>query len=380
LTVLCVAASRALATALSAALRTRRGRDLALLATGLVAVTGYVVLPRQRDPGALVHLKPSALTATLAVLPPGALARAVVMARDGSLVRASLLLAYGAAAVAASLALFAASLGREVVQHGDRSVVRAGDTRLPLFPRPLRWLPASPVGAVTAKELRYFLSRDPRQLQMLVFGAAVAAVTLWRSVASGDAVIGQVAAPLLVVLLGAQSLGNQFGVDADAVQHYQLTGVGMRSVLAGKNLAVLVLLLPATVAAQVAVAVLTHGFGRLPGAVLCAGGTLGVLAGFGDVLSVRAAYPIARGDARPSGRQATTALVGVIGVFCSLALAVPLLGLMLWSDIALGTNLPGGVAALALGGLAWWAGWSRAARWADTHGPELAAKLRLGEG
>jgi len=377
--VLSVVTSRAVAVALAAVLRSRRGRDLGLLATGLVATATYLLLPRVGgDVDEIVSMAPTPLTRLLGALPPGALAQAVVAARDGEVLGALARLAYGAAAVAAALGFWAWSLGREQVHGGGRSRVRAGATGLPLFPRSARWLPATATGATAAKELRYLLSRDPRQLQMLVFGAAVVGVTLWPVVVSRDPMLGQLAAPLVVVLLGAQTCGNQLGADADAVAQYHLAGARWRHVLGGKNLAIAVVVGGAAVATQTAVTMLLGGWSRLPGSLLCAAGVLGVVAGFGDVLSVRFAYPIARGDARPTGRQAGTAVAGVLGVFVSLGLSVPLILATAASDVFLGTNLPGALAALAAGAAVWWAGMRHGAGWAERNAPELLAKLRLG--
>ncbi|MGI9120267.1 MAG: hypothetical protein ACR2G7_09145 [Acidimicrobiales bacterium] len=97
---LCILGGRALSTALSGVLRSRRGRDLTALATVLVAV----VVPQSfRLFGDVERSQVDAVARAVAWTPPGLAARAVVDARAGELV--SSLAALGAStAVAGALA------------------------------------------------------------------------------------------------------------------------------------------------------------------------------------------------------------------------------------------------------------------------------------
>jgi ABC-2 type transport system permease protein len=178
---ICVAASRALVTALSSLLRSRRGRDLSVAISGLLVLGIYVMaLTIQR--AAILRPGLAGLGAGLAAVarivrwaPPGMTANAVVPAsagRYGPAVRE-----LGAGAVSAALALWLwLVLLRRALETADSSTLPAGcrsDRRRSARPVPAAGWRAHPrpwssrALTTTGRELRYY-RRDPRREQQLV--------------------------------------------------------------------------------------------------------------------------------------------------------------------------------------------------------------------
>lgn len=351
---LCLVLSRAVTTALSGALRTRRGRDvLAIGAVFFIVLTQIPGLILNRglpaDPEALLASTAAALRWT----PPGLAAHAII---DGGLVGVGEL-AVLAAIVAAVGWLWIVALRRAMVtpdsstQSGG-AVRRAGRSRFGALA-----LPSGMLGAVVAKELKY-ARRDPRG-RINWFTAIMVSGVLMFSMRGQD---GQ--GPMLAILpvgLAALMIGfhaaNSFGIDGRSLWMNAVafaTERDLRTDLAGRHLALAVIAVPLlTVVAVVATAVMGYSGSALVTAVF-AWGVLGVALGVGAVVSVLLpfTYPerlnaftgAAPGQGGLAFAATLTALIGT-GLL-SLPFVVPLLfGQTLWALAA----VPYGVAVAWVG-------------------------------
>src|SRR5262249_22617637 len=145
LTLMCVVASRAAATAAGDVLRSRRGRDVGVIALALFAAALFGVAYRFRQGvDELVGLRPSALVDALSVWPPGARPGAVTAAGENRLLLATALLAYGAATTLGLAMLWSKAIERAIVTPGEsvagpRRIADGSSVRL--TGRAMRWLP-----------------------------------------------------------------------------------------------------------------------------------------------------------------------------------------------------------------------------------------------
>jgi ABC-2 type transport system permease protein len=385
---LCVLAARALTTALSRWLRSRRVRDLTIVVVSLGALglnLGIQVLVRSTHPARLADLDwLRSLGRALGWLPPGLAARAMATAgRGGSLLVAGLELA-GAAATALLLAWWwYASLRRvltTVEPSGKPQRVSGGEVSL--FPRVTRrLLPLDRRGAVAAKDLRYF-ARHPR-LRVLWLTAALFAVILpafllvSRNGPREFAALGSLAS---LYMLNSGAL-NQFGADGPAYWANVAAGGGSRADLVGKNVA---LALPGfALVSLVSIALTAAGGGwvYLPVTLCLAVGILGIMLGVADYVSIR--FPFALSNvstnvwaSQGAGAGCAVGLVQLLAMAIEGALMLPLgillvVGLTVWRP-ALAILCP---FAVAYGYAFWRMGVHLGAEWLDAHQPELLAAL-----
>ena len=251
---LCAAASRLVGTAISGAARTRRWRDIALLAGPVIAIgtnVGLQVLSRSLSESATSRqfgeLGPIRTTARVLGGPAGL---AIGMAREGRAVEAVAALLLAAVLLATVLVGWALALERVMTSDGgSRAPASARDIR-PLRPRLVGWLPAGRLGAVAAKELR-LVWRDPRQRVNLfgaLFGAAVPLFSYRFMLVQSPTPRVALLAAMPAFILGTQAT-NQFGYDGPAHWVSVATGSDPRPELLGKNLARLLLSLPVVVLA-----------------------------------------------------------------------------------------------------------------------------------
>jgi ABC-2 type transport system permease protein len=297
LLVLAATTARTLSTVLAAGLNSRRGRDATIVITSMIvlAVQGLrFVRFTAFDAGTV-----EGVANVLRWWPPGMLGHAVVDARAGNFVPAVLQLVPAAILIPLLLRWWSVALERSmtVVPGGQTAKRRASADTLPLRFRRLRFLDRGPWGAVTAKELRY-VGREPRRKVTLVnsvlFGIAL---PVWAAL-RGGADQGSKAVLLATVAGYIAVLGssNQFGLDGPAVWLDAVAGDTMRSVLVGKNVAVVLEVLPIVTVVGVATAALTGGWLYLPAAFVLSLAGLGVGLATADVVSVL--YPIPLPESR----------------------------------------------------------------------------------
>ncbi|MFN2608847.1 MAG: hypothetical protein ABR511_13315 [Acidimicrobiales bacterium] len=384
----CVTLGRSVVTALSVALRSRRGRDLRVILVALVAVLPqglrFVHFDRAgSDLGPYRHV-----TRVLGWLPTALPMRAMVEASRGRGVAAVGDLVLAGLAIALLLRWWASSLERVVTTPeaagGRRRAAGEGHhpgparTRTPLFGAAFAWLPRTRTGVVAARELRTSWREPQRRAQTVSSFAlpfVLAAPLLARGVSHRH---GLVFAPLLVVALGGTRAYNLLGVDGAAWWAHEATGGDLGADLRGKNLAFAVATLPVVLAAGAVLAALTGGWSELALTAMLALALCLVQLGIGDVLSVRAPFrPPASATnvwASGTGQGCLSGLVGIAGLAAQALLAVPvLLAFRHWP--ALGARALTALAAVMAAAAVWRLGLRLALRAGATRGPEILAVL-----
>jgi ABC-2 type transport system permease protein len=379
---LCVVLSRAAATALSRLLRSRRGRDLGVALTALVAVSGQLVNPLLQRVGHSQGAQQGAheVADVLAVLPPGLLASAPRLAREGSLPLALLHLLIGAASVGLLLLLWAQALRRsEETVDATTSPTRKTTG---LTPRLLTGLlPHGRTGAVASKDLRY-LARDPRRLIQLATGTVFPAffVVVTPSLSSGGGTSPKMVFAVAGIALFAGLAGsNRFGHDGTSTWMLVASGADRRAArkdLLGGDLALVLAVGPLMLLAGVVIAVVCDGWHYLAAAEGLGFAILGVTVGAAGLVAVLAPFPLPEGSrnafSNGGGGQGLFATVLVFGLIAVVAVAsLPLL-LLLFPHLHSTTLLVvGPVYGLVVGGLAREA----AARLWTNRGPEVLLRL-----
>lgn len=234
----CLVSARVVTTFLSDVLRSRRGRDLVAIVGPLIGFSGLALqsLTAQRAADGI------AFPTFLWVLPPGALARSIeeFAIGDGS---ALLFLVYGVLATVGLVLLFGLSLVRLVTRSprsGPRAQAGSGSLMKGIWSRLSGSGSSSAlVAAVAAKEMRG-LRRDPR-LRSQFIGLGIALLVVATGV--GRQLLGTDYAPLVAVagaFIGVNATGfNLFGMDNGSFWAYLASGVPWRSVILGKNVAIL---------------------------------------------------------------------------------------------------------------------------------------------
>jgi ABC-2 type transport system permease protein len=290
---LCVVASRTLVSLLVPILRSRRGRDFTILAVTLLGLTPPLLEVFAARGGHDLH-QVFIQTAHRVRLTPFAWggSAAADAAHGHYLAAVGFLAAVGALTVGLlwvwSRALEHALTSSDAPAASPRPT-RAG-TNAGLIPRALPFLPRNRVGAVAAKDLRYF-ARDPRRRAPLIGALIVPAVALFASLSSGPTRPESTTLLGLVAVLPAAGLTlNQFGLDGAALWSSVAAGNDPRSDLIGKNLASILVMVPLATVSAFVCAAFTHGWAYLPITLGLAPAIFGVLLGVGDVMSVRVPY------------------------------------------------------------------------------------------
>jgi ABC-2 type transport system permease protein len=326
----CVAASRLVATALSAFTRRRRWRDIALTVVPLTWF-GLNILFRVYAPGA-GSLKVAAVIGRF--LPSGPGAFAVVEARRGEALGALAGVLVEAALLLLALRLWWAAIERVLTTATESGGSQSGPAVSSLIPRWARWLPANRVGGVAAKELRLNW-REPRRRTGLISAAFLAIfplLTTHRNGGGPHAVVLFAAFPAVVFGLNAL---NQFTWDGPRYWTHVIAGDDTRSDLIGKNIETAIIGVPLTLALSAVVGAVTGGWEYVVPTLFLGVLALGVELGVGNVLSV--AMPIA---APESGTNAWANNSGQ-----GLQMLGPIWGAMLLMAVFLA---PFGVATVAL--------------------------------
>ena len=380
---LCITTARAVTTALSRRLSSRRGRDLLTVVAALVGlvVAGLVQLPRlvvsSDGPQSIddVQRALSAAADGLSVLPPAWAARAVTAASAGDLGQAVLWLAAVFATAAGALWWWATGLERAFDAPAVEGPVR---TDADLFPRLLQWLPRNRLGAGIAKDLRYSWRVPQLRVQYLILGLMVIPTALFAATSVTEPAV-VVLAPLGLLLIGATGM-NLFGADRGAVWLLDATGPNPRTDLMAKAAVPVLLGLPVTWVIALSLAAATSGWSMLPATMLISLGVAGVVTGVGTVVSVLAPFPLPESPtnvfAANAGAGCSTVVLQGLGLLAELVLLVPVAVLAVIS--VLGGSLPllvPAAVAVVLGGGVWWLGLNIAARRMGQRGPEFAAAL-----
>ncbi|WP_055546685.1 hypothetical protein [Streptomyces sp. NBRC 110028] len=341
LTVLtCVALARAVATANTRLLSSRKGRDLALLSGLFIAIgTQFVNMGVQKlsGEGGLGVLRPAA--DILRWVPPATAIDAVQGVSEG---------AYGLAA--AQFALSAAALGllmwwwsrslTHLMTTPDSSTIQPEKPRRGAegagssagAPGPLgRLVPAGRSGTVMLRTLRYAV-RDPKVKASWVSSLGVGLLLPIITSIQGNGSIYW--ACWATGMLGMQ-MYNQFGQDSSAFWMVAQTISSPRDAyleLRGRAFAIALVGLPYALLAVVASALFMHDLPAVPEALGLAFGLLGGLMATGALASALLPYSIPQDSAKNvAPGQGGLAWMGLIGgMVAGAVLCAPLLALTIW--------------------------------------------------
>ena len=386
---LCLVAARAVTTAMSRWLRSRRARDLWIVALSLLGLLlngifqSLRFLGRTLPPGSGERLGD-----ILRWLPPGMVGRAVVDADAGRLGLAAVELIPAAGLIVLCARWWATNLERltTTVESGPPVPSRKAHPatgehpRTPLFPRVASFLPRDRRGAVAAKDLLY-LWRDPAQRAqrlttfVLTVGGLIA-VGLYQPAHQPRFTL---VSPLLLWWVSLMAMG-QFGIDRTAYWMNVVAAGDPVDDLVGKNLAIALLNVPIFVVLAVVLAAMTGGWVYLPAAVATGLGALGVALGVGNVTSVRLALPLPESTtnlwAQRTGQGCGTGLVMVIVLLLSQVLVAPIASVVVLA-LAIWTPLLTIAAPLSIGYglLVYFVGLRIATAWLRKHQAELLEAL-----
>lgn len=379
---LCLVLSRAVTTALSGLLRSRRGRDVTavLLAFGgasfgLAGPAIAAAATRLDTPAG------RALYSLSRYSPLGAAGAAVAAAGSRRYAVAALQLLLVAGYLAVSLAWWLRSLRRALTSveatASGRTAKRSADLR-PRWVR--RLLPNSAVGAIAAKDLRYQW-RDPMRRTATLATIGPASIAVISSFASGaghpqSVLFSMVAATMLSVIAL-----NQFGLDGAAYWMNVVAGNDPRRDLLGKNLAVATVAIPATAVIATIVAALTGGWVYIPLAVAGGFAGCGSALGVANVVSVRAPAPQPENPSNAwaggGGGQSMAAGFTQLAALLIVAIVLAPLGAFIAFSASMWT--PGLFISLPLsigyGALVWQLGLRSSVRWLWWRQAELLAAV-----
>ncbi|MCH9815074.1 MAG: hypothetical protein K0U64_01315 [Actinomycetia bacterium] len=380
---LCLGWSRAIGALFVGVLNSRRGRDLTIALSAVIAVGVYVISEsiNNTDPLTLTSTDVTGATQALAVLPPAALAQASIAATQGQWLVSVALLLWGTFGIGIALLIWQWALARRPDGGSGQKVVAINGsdvvTQDILYPAWVRWLPHNPIGATAAKELRYFFFRSTLQLQQLAIGTLVSLVLVAQTVFSGQSTGTATFIGVFVMFLVLwQSAPNTFGIDNAAVANYMLAGVGMRQVLLGKMLALLILVLPLGIIVQVGSAAVLDTWDTLPLSLALIPIPWLIWLGLGSQLSVRTAFPLIPGH-KPNTAVAIGAVLG--GLIGALIIG----GLLLMMGLAVvsltGFEWLGVLTAWLLGSLFAFLCYRNAAAHLEAQPEELLQSLQAGQ-
>lgn len=376
----CVVASRLVTSAMGALLRGRGAARIGLAALGVLPLAlplSLAAAGRAADRTADAIGTVRGAVEVLGWSPLGA-----AWSVAGRVATGDLLGAVGAAAVAlgtlaGALLVWRLVLSGQTIVRGGHSARTIAGGRL----GPFAWMPSSPMGAVASRSLVYWL-RDARQARQLILLPVLPVLMLlwwrlfgleWVAIATGPIV----ASLLPMSAFAALSYdGTAFGAQIAA---------GVRGIhdRLGRALALLIIAAPATVAVQVAVAVIIGRSADLPALLGLSLGTLLIAVGVVSVSSARIVVPVARAGRNPFSAQAGSATASILASYAvalatvilllpviAVAIAALLLDAVALGWLALAAGIGLGVAA-AVGGAV------LGGRLLDAEAPAMLARLRL---
>ncbi|MFF3392335.1 transporter [Streptomyces sp. NPDC002669] len=382
---LCVTLARAVATANTRLLSSRKGRDLAVL-SGLVIAVGFQVVnfgaQQLGRTGGLAALDPVA--DVVRWLPPASAIGAVDSASRGSYGQAAGQLLLSVAALLALLWLWQRSLTK-LMTAPDGSTLAAADTAREKAgkegSRLSALLPPGRTGPVMERSLRY-ITRDPKTKAAWVTSLAVGLIVPLFNALQGNGSV--YFACFAAGMLGIQ-MYNQFGQDTSAFWMVLLTISSPRDAyleLRARALALLLITLPYTVLVMVLTAAVLGDWGALPEALGLSLALLGGMLATGAVASAVFPYSIPQeGFKNVAPGQGGLAWISVFGGMLSAGLfCAPLIAALIWLHVAdhqqwLWVLLPVGA---AYGALISWAGLRIAAPRTAERLPEILTAVSKG--
>ncbi|MGW2325434.1 transporter [Streptomyces sp. NPDC001700] len=340
----CVALARAVATANSRLLSSRKGRDLALLSGLFVAIGLQLVnvgVQKLSGEGGLGVLRPTA--DVLRWVPPASAIDAVQGVSEGAYGIAAAQFALSAAVLALLMWWWSRSL-THLMTTPDSSTIQpekprrgaGGAGSSTATPGPLgKLLPAGRSGTAMLRILRYAV-RDPKAKTSWVSALGVGLLMpLLTSVQGNGSIYWSCWA---AGMLGMQ-MYNQFGQDSSAFWMVAQTISTTRDAyleLRGRAFAVALVGVPYVLLAVVGSAVFLKDLPAIPEALGLAYGLLGALMATGALSSALLPYSIPQDSAKNvapgQGSLAWMSLFG--GMIVGALLCAPLLGLTIWLHVS----------------------------------------------
>ncbi|MER6118974.1 transporter [Streptomyces sp. NPDC001743] len=336
----CVALARAVATANTRLLTSRKGRDLAVL-SGLVIAVGVQAVnfgaQQLGRAGGLSALDPAA--DVVRWLPPASAVGSVDSASQGAYGRAAAQLLLSAAALGLLVALWRRSL-EKLMTAPDGSTLSAAEPARTTSGGGATGLwslfPEGRTGTVMQRSLRY-VARDPKTKAAWVTALAIGLIVPLFNALQGTGSV-------YFACFGAGMLGiqmyNQFGQDTSAFWMVALTISSTRDAyleLRARALALLLITLPYTVLVTVLTAAVIGDWEVLPGVMGLSFALLGAMLATGAVASANFPYSIPQDGAfkNVAPGQAGLAWISVFGGMVSAALlCAPVIGLTIWLHLA----------------------------------------------
>jgi len=383
---LCVALSRAVATANVTLLNSRKGRDLAVL-SGLVIAVGiqFVNFGAQRlsQAGGLSALEPAGDVARW--LPGASAIAAVDAASDGSYGVAVQQLLITVVALAALVWLWQRGLVKLMTSPDGSTLAAAAPTRKERESGRTGLsglLPEGRTGTVVQRSLRY-VARDPKTKAAWVTSLALGAIVPLINAAQGT---GSVYLACFAAGMLGMLMYNQFGQDTSAFWMVALTISSTRDAyveLRARALALLLITLPYTLLVCAVTAAVLGRWQSLPGALGLSFALLGAMMATGAVASALFPYSIPQDGAFKNAAPGQGGLAWIsilVGMLAALVLAAPVIVLTVWLNLtdrqdALWVVIPAGV---AYGAFIGWAGLRVAAPRTANRLPEILTAVSKG--
>ncbi|MGX4691459.1 transporter [Streptomyces sp. JNUCC 63] len=334
----CVALARAVATANTRLLTSRKGRDLAVLSGLVVAIGAQVVNFGMQQLGSTGLGRLDPVADVLRWVPPASAVGAVDSASRGSYGVAVAQLALTAAALAALLAVWGRSLNR-LMTSPDASTLQAVDAPARKRTRAggglARLLPAGRTGTVMERSMRY-IWRDPKTKAAWATSLAIGLIVPVFNALQGTG--SPYFACFAAGMLGIQ-MYNQFGQDTSAFWMVALTISSPRDAyveLRGRALALLVITLPYATVVTVLTAGLLGEWSGLPKVLGLSFALLGAMLATGAWTSARFPYSIPQeGYKNVAPGQAGLAWISIFGGMVAAALLCsPVIALVIWSSVS----------------------------------------------
>ena len=366
--------ARTVAAGLARAQRSRKGRDVAVLASALAAVTVWLATQAIGPILEVAHRNRSMrIVDVLSWLPPGWLARSVLDAGAGRWGPSIGFCIAGLVAASAMLLLWG-RMTQRMMQQSERIVASGspGGTAAPLGTA------ASPFGAAVAKEVRYLRRSPLRRTQLLIFTVMGTALTVFQAVRLHGSALPFMA--LIATVFGVGPAMNIIGFDSPSLWLEVVVGGPDRTMLRARSLGYLPQLAVPTIVAAVVLGVWKGNWPSVIAVVMLAPSVALIAVGLGAWVSPRVPIPQRDGDNAFAWRNASTGKGCIVGVyvFCSLIvvgiLAAPIiLPTLAWRERSWVFAIPvvGAAGALAV----WFVGTSLGGRSIRHKGPELLSEL-----
>jgi ABC-2 type transport system permease protein len=367
---LCVAASRAITSAFATMLRSRRVRDLAAILLALLAALlgplQIALLNAGKSADYHQLIGPARVVGWTPLGAPYTLGTDVI---EGHAWAVPIKLAITALTLVALLWWWSASLESAMVGQAASGPVRSsrsvpGGPVTQFYPRVLRWLPRQQSSALVAREVRYWWRDARRRANLITFTVVGTFIPIMVNVGSGGTLRSDRQTPaavtisvVLVGVLAAVTLANQFGFDGSAYAANVIAGVSGRAELRARVVAFSIYIVPLLIGIGVLVpAVLGHPSWLPPmlGGLFAAYGVGLAVNLFVSIFGAFALPETANPFAMNSGRGAAKGLLSLVGLLASMAGAAPFVAAAVilgdaWTWLAIPVGLGYGLAAAALG-------------------------------